>query len=220
VTLVATDQIPQADSVASGGQGDRTRARILAAAVELIEEHGEAGMRVVDVGERAGVAVASIYTYFVNRDDLVISARIEQYVGAVGEDMDRVQSVVETAATPDEMVTSLQAITKVASAPERAERRWLRAEVLGAARRRPRLAARLAEQQRESNERFRRIVKTGQERGLIDPALDATALSIFVQAFTFGLLLAEIDPASELDQDDWLAVVNRFASAIVSKSSD
>jgi hypothetical protein len=151
---------------------------------------------------------------------LVISARIEQYVGAVGEDMDRVQSVVETATTPDEMVTSLQAITKVASAPERAERRWLRAEVLGAARRRPRLAARLAEQQRESNERFRRIVKTGQERGLIDPALDATALSIFVQAFTFGLLLAEIDPASELDQDDWLAVVNRFASAIVSKSSD
>lgn len=196
------------------GQGDRTRAKILDAAVEIIDERGEAALRVVDVGQRAGVAVASIYTYFINRDDLVESARIEQYLGSVSDDLERLAAVMEQVDTPQRMMELLQEVSRAAADPQRADRRWRRAEVLGAARKRPRLAARVAQQQHETTEEMRRIVEVGQQRGLLDPTLDPLAVAVFVQAYTFGLVLAEVDPDSGLDQDGWLAVVARFTASI------
>ena len=91
---------------------------------------------------------------------------------------------------------------------------WRRAEILGAARRRPQLAARLGQSQHEVNVQLCEIARVGQERGVLDPSLDPMALSLFVQAFTFGLLLAEVDPATELDPDAWLDVVSRFTSSV------
>lgn len=197
------------------GQGDRTRAKILAAAVELIDERGEAGLRVVDVGARAGVAVASIYTYFLNRDDLVISARIEQFLGVLSGDLEHLALVIQQVDNSEQMQELLRQVARATIDPERIDSRWRRAEVLGAARTRPTLAARVAAQQHESNAELCQIVQHAQGKGLVDPTLDPMAIAVFVQGYTFGLLLAEVDPESEFDHEAWLDVVDRFIGSIV-----
>lgn len=195
-------------------QAEATRERILAAAVELIDENGEAGLRVVEVGVRADISTASIYTHFANRDELVVAARIEQYLEAVGDDVRYIGEVVERASNPGELVAMMREVSRAASANDRADLRWRRAEIVGAARRRPKLAAQLGKKQHEVNAELTRIAQRGQQRGLIDPKLDATALAVFVQAFTFGLLLADIDAEAGLDPESWLDVVSRFTTAV------
>ena len=81
------------------------------------------------------------------------------------------------------------------------------------------MAAQLAQRQHEVNAELARIARVGQERGLFDPALDATAMGIFVQAFTFGLLLADVDPELGMDATAWLDVVSRFTAAVTPAGS-
>ena len=52
-------------------KGERTRARILQAALELFREQGFEESTVRDVAERAGVAVGSAYYYFESKEHLV-----------------------------------------------------------------------------------------------------------------------------------------------------
>lgn len=182
--------------------------------MDLIAEKGEAGLRVVEVADRAGVSAASIYNYFANRDVLVATARTEQYVEAVDMDVRRIREVLLTAADPDAMVALMREVTQSASAADRAGTRWRRAEIIGAARHRPELAARLSESQHKVNLELASVARLGQERGLIDADLDPMALAVFVQAFTFGLLLADIDTHAHLDDRAWLDVVSRFTAAI------
>lgn len=202
-------------STPSDVAADDTRSRILAAATELVEERGEAGLRVVEVGERAGVSTASLYTYFANRDDLIVAVRLEQYLGEVNADVEYIGEIVREASSGADLLARIRDITRAAASAERKQIRWRRAEVLGAARQRPQLAERIAERQRQVNEDLAHHIRTGQERGLVDPTLDALALSVFIQAYSLGLLLSDIDADSKLDPDDWLEVVSRFAAGVV-----
>jgi AcrR family transcriptional regulator len=52
-------------------RGERTRAAILEAALDLFEEHGYAGTTLRGVAERAGVSVGNAYHYFSSKDDLI-----------------------------------------------------------------------------------------------------------------------------------------------------
>lgn len=195
-------------------QADETKSRILAAAVELIETHGEAGMRVTDVASRAGVSVGTIYTHFVDRDELVSAARLEQFLGAVHLDVDSIANAVAGATSPADLVHRLREVSRIASDPARAGNRWRRAEILGTARSRPQLAERIGASQHETNQTLAAIARAGQQRGVIDTAVDPMALGIMVQAFTFGLVLADIDSDSTLDPAAWLDVVTRFTTSI------
>lgn len=199
-------------------QSEETRKRVLAAAGELIDAHGEAGLRVTDVAEMAGVSVGTIYTHFVNRDELIVAVRIEQFLGAVVRDVDGIANAVNSADSPQDLVRRLREVSRIASAADRAENRWQRAEILGAARSRPNLAARIGASQHETNVALADIARAGQERGVIDPAVDPLALAIMVQAFTFGLVLADIDTESTLDPTGWLDVVSRFTVSITPDS--
>ena len=52
-------------------KGERTRARIVAAAARLIYEHGVAGTKLDDVRAAAGVSGSQMYHYFPDKDELV-----------------------------------------------------------------------------------------------------------------------------------------------------
>ncbi|HET9183718.1 MAG TPA: TetR/AcrR family transcriptional regulator [Candidatus Angelobacter sp.] len=57
----------------NGASSDKHQ-RILDAAIEVIAEHGFFHSRVAEIAERAGVADGTIYLYFKNKDELLMSA--------------------------------------------------------------------------------------------------------------------------------------------------
>lgn len=70
---------------------DRTKARILAAAIEEFAARGIAGARVDRIAEVAGCNKAMLYAYFGNKDglfDAAFSASVDEYLDEVGFDAD------------------------------------------------------------------------------------------------------------------------------------
>jgi AcrR family transcriptional regulator len=73
-------------------RGQETRARITAAASELVRDRGVARTSLDDVIERAGVSKSQLYLYFADRDALlraVIAYNTELVLSAVGDDLAR-----------------------------------------------------------------------------------------------------------------------------------
>jgi TetR/AcrR family transcriptional repressor of nem operon len=73
-------------------RGQETRARITAAASELVRERGVTRTSLDDVIERAGVSKSQLYLYFADRDALlraVIAYNTELVLSAVGNDVAR-----------------------------------------------------------------------------------------------------------------------------------
>src|ERR1051326_2696501 len=66
-----------ASSKRSAAPADERRSgkyqRILAAAIEVIAEHGFFGAKVSEIARRAGVADGTIYLYFRNKEDILVS---------------------------------------------------------------------------------------------------------------------------------------------------
>src|SRR6185312_377220 len=56
-----------------GDKRDRTRAKLLEAAISLIREKGHENTTLEDIAERAGMTTGAIYGNFKNRDDLFIA---------------------------------------------------------------------------------------------------------------------------------------------------
>src|SRR6201994_5165115 len=69
-------------------KSERTRERLLQAAAVTLSRLGYAGMRLVDVGEEAGVQAPAIYYYWPSREQLIEevvtvgTVRLREYVAA------------------------------------------------------------------------------------------------------------------------------------------
>ena len=77
--------------------GDK-RTRITEAAIEVFAEKGFRQARVSDVAQRAGVADGTIYLYFKNKDDLLLSVfeeKMDQLLEGLGQALDGVDDPVE-----------------------------------------------------------------------------------------------------------------------------
>jgi TetR/AcrR family fatty acid metabolism transcriptional regulator len=92
---------------ASGGRGEPNgaaagsdkRRRILEAAVRVFAEHGFFNARVADIADAAGIADGTIYLYFKNKDDLLISL-FELHADRLMENLKQAMSTPEIEGAP------------------------------------------------------------------------------------------------------------------------
>src|ERR1700704_2203550 len=92
----------QAVTRSANGTSDKHQ-RILDAAIEVIAEHGFFHSRVSEIAERAGVADGTIYLYFKNKDELLMSA----IDSAFHRFIQRAKTALEHAPTPREKLKRL-----------------------------------------------------------------------------------------------------------------
>ncbi len=128
----------------------RSRARVVAAAADLLREHGVHGLTIEAVAARSGVAKTTIYRHFRGREELHVAA------------MDSAALPIEIATTPD-LVADLTAfclsLNEMVHSPELAV---LFATGVEGAERSPELAATLA----RDGERRRAAVVARLEQGV------------------------------------------------------
>jgi AcrR family transcriptional regulator len=177
------------------------------ATIDMLEERGEAGLRIDELLEVTGVSRGSLYHHFGGREGLIDAAMVVQFGRLVSTDLDRLGSALLAAATPQEMLENLGAVTVEIQQPDRAIGRLRRAAIIGTSATRPRLAAALADEQQRLTDRFEELVTELQRRGWVRDDLDPRAIAVFVQAFTIGQMLTEIDN-KPVPTDRWLEVVS------------
>ena len=191
------------ESAAPGG-----RERILAAAMAILDERGEAALRFTEIAAHADVAVSVITHHFGTREGLITELHALRYAGVTAHDSDALQHVAETAMTREEFAAGIAAITTAAFEAARARTRLARVVSIGATHGRPELAGMIRAEATRIIDRMTRVITTGQARGLIDPTVEPRAIATFIQAYALGMVEAHLDerPAA---RDDVVAVIMR-----------
>lgn len=103
---------------------DRTRARILAAAADLVAARGAAGLAMTTLARRARVARATLYNYFPSAE-CVLEALVETEVAAFLKDLDqRLETVQDSGERLTQAISALVgwAAGQAASGPAPARR--------------------------------------------------------------------------------------------------
>jgi AcrR family transcriptional regulator len=188
------------------------RERILAAAMETLEEHGEAAIRFADVAERAGVVPSVVAHHFGTREGLLAALHEQRYVGLAAEDEAALRAVIESATTREEFAAGIARITAAVVDRERTTRRMTRIASIGATQNREELAEQVTRIVTELLDTLTDVVITGQRLGLVDPTTPPRALATFIHAYAIGMIANDLD-ARPAPPEDLVPVIARALGA-------
>jgi AcrR family transcriptional regulator len=186
--------------------------QLIEATIAALEAHGESGVRLEDIFDSTGVARSSLYHHFGDRDGLIDAARLVQFSRMVDADIASIELLSTVASNAEEFREGLLALTMATQSDERRTNRLRRLSTLGASANRPALAEALAAEQERLTDRLADVVVTAQERGWVRADLDPRALASFVQAYSLGRVVMDIDP-SPADHSAWVALVTHIGDA-------
>jgi AcrR family transcriptional regulator len=188
------------------------RERILRAAVDIIAAEGEAALRLADVAAAAGVALSLTTHYFRTRDHLVAEALAERFAGLVRDDLRRIARLVREG-DGGAFREGLTRLTADVLDRRRATQRLARIAAVGGAHGRPDLAQRLGDETAALLDELAVVIRSAQESGLVRADLDPRALATFLQAYSLGMVVADLD-ARPSDRADVQAVIDVFMGCV------
>jgi AcrR family transcriptional regulator len=166
--------------------------RILDAAYDIVTSSGEAALRFVDVAQRAGVALSVITRHFGTRERLVAAVHARRFAGLVAEDIEVLANLVGSGSAVE--VTQVAGrLTREVVAAERAPGRLARVSSIGAIHGRPELTASIEAEATRLLDGLTDTVRALQAEGMVNAAVDPRALATFVQAYSLGMVLSDLD---------------------------
>jgi len=190
-----------------------TRESILRAAVEAIEAEGESAVRVLEVARKAGFSVRMIYYFFGDREGLIEAARARQFMGRGMEDVAAIARLVDASPDLEAFRAGVKRIIAAGLEGPRAEARLSRASVIGALWKRPRLAEVIQAEQLKVLSSLEAVVQRAQVRGFLDPSVPARAFAAFMQAYSFGKVMADVAGPNAVPDPEWAQVIERVIAA-------
>lgn len=191
-----------------------TAQRILDAAVRLIDETGEAGLRIQDVQTTAEVTAPSIYHFFGSRDGLVREAqavRLRRTFDANDATLDEVLADVRS---KEDLRRALTGFLRIFFDSERARVRQQRMATLGSVEGRPDLADHFAHIIDGYVEERTARLRPFQEKGWIEPDLDLRVFNYWLLGVVFGRAYVELADSSA-PQVEWDLMSERAIAFIM-----
>jgi AcrR family transcriptional regulator len=189
-------------AVGGGRRGRRTqstRDRVISVVLELLEKGGEAAVRIDDVRDRSGVSIGSLYHHFGDRDGLIVAAQLRRFARYAEAEITALSMIVERSRDLNEFRRAVRQLTLRTASELRVAERWGRLGVLGSTVGRPALLHEVRMVQTRLTDEFQAHVAQGQARGFFRSDLDPRAIALFVEAYSLGLALNDVDdrPVSE-----------------------
>jgi AcrR family transcriptional regulator len=204
--------VPAAEPAVEGGRrlraerSEETRKRVLDVVVGQLEAGGEVAVRIDAVRDRSGVSIGSIYHHFGDRDGLIMGAQLYRFARYAEAEIAALSEIVERAKDIEEFRRAIRQLTLRTASEIRSAERWARIGVLGSTIGRPGLAEEVRLIQTRLTDEFERYVVKGQVRGFFRGDLDARAIAVFVEAYSLGHALNDLD-ANRVSEPAWEKVV-------------
>ena len=192
-----------------------TAAAIVREAKALIDERGEAALRVTEIAERCGVSPSVLYHHFRDREDIISAVREAEFVARIEADAKVIGGL---AVSTDNAAEIMSLIVDDMSDPRNEERRRYRHErmqALVAARLDPALQSRLVAAQEQLSSVIIGAITDAQTAGLLDPALDPTAIAFLFEAIPLGTALATVYGDQLPSEQAWTDVLTRVVTALM-----
>jgi len=206
----------QQDEVGRPARSRSTRERVLDVVADLLEAGGEAAVRIDEVRDGAGVSIGSIYHHFGDRDGLIVSAQVRLFSRYTEAEIVALSDIVQRAEDGRAFRRAVRTLTLQTSSGLRVAERWIRIGVLASTVGRVELRDEIRHLQTTLMDAFQAHVAQGQARGFFRSDLDARAIAQFVEAYSLGRALNEVDERPVPDEDwervVWAALEGLFVS--------
>jgi AcrR family transcriptional regulator len=180
---------------------ESTKSRILNAAIAMMDEGGEAAVRLGAIAENLGIKEPSIYHHFTNRTELINAAYVEWYWQCLKTDIP-VEAMMVLVETKDDYVRALRKTMEWSYQPERHHSRAIRLSVLGAAQRNPELAVSINDINKKFLASIADAANVAQQKGWLRTDLDPMAIAYWLHGQIIGRTVAEMDP-EHVDLAQW-----------------
>lgn len=206
--------------VAKQQRAQSTIDALIEATLEEIEAVGELGLRLDAVAERAGVSLGSVYHHFGDKDGLIDAARLEQFTRHADEDTAALRSALASIVDYGHLMAALPQISAGFHTVERRARRARRLANLAATLTRPDYARRVADVQHRVTLEIAAVLDDLVRRGVVGAATDTHALATFVQAYTVGRVVADVD-RDPVATERWnAAIITALTAMLMPPASD
>jgi AcrR family transcriptional regulator len=183
-----------------------TRDRVLEVALDQVERGGEAAVRIDEIRDRSGVSIGSIYHHFGDRDGVIAAAQLRRFADFAEAEISALSEIVVNSRDVEEFRRSLRQLTRHSQSDLRVQVRWGRIGVLASTVGRPQLSAEIRAVQTRLTDGFQAHVAQGQARGFFRSDLDARAVAAFIEAYSLGAVLNDLDLRG-VDERTWEQVV-------------
>ena len=180
---------------------ETTRTRIINAAIAMMDEGGEAAVRLGAIAENLGIKEPSIYHHFTNRTELVNAAYVEWYWQCLKTDIP-VEAMMVLVETKEDYVRAVRKTMEWSYQPERHHARAIRLSVLGAAQRNPELAVAINDINKKFLATIADAALVAQQKGWVRTDLDPMAMAYWLHGQIIGRTVAEMDPG-HVDLAQW-----------------
>jgi len=195
-------------------QSHGTRERVLDVVVDQLEEGGETAVRIDAVRDLSGVSIGSIYHHFGDRDGLIAAAQLRRFARYAESEVAALSEIVVRAADVGEFRRAVRGLTLHTASGVRVAQRWGRIGVLASSIGRAELAGEVRAVQTRLTDEFQAHVAQGQARGFFRSDLDARAIALFIESYSLGHVLNDVDEHA-VAEDDWQKVVWAVIDALI-----
>jgi AcrR family transcriptional regulator len=191
-----------------------TRQLILNYAVNFLDEHSEADLRVAVICRDVKVSVSSIYHYFGSREGIVVAAGIERYARSFAVFIGGIEPAVRKIESAGEFREFMLRTFHELQGPDGAAYRLKRVNIIGATMGRPELIESISEIEGRMIARVAEILRAPQERGWIRSDLDLKALSAWLIGSTFSRIVADFG-GPMVSEDAWAQIAELALVSVV-----
>jgi|GEM_PF-362846 len=203
----------------AGTRGAETVERALSVVSQILDEGGEASLRLAEVSRRSSVSIGSLYHHFESREGLIRAARERQFIESIPEDAREQAAFLAAATSPDDFLDRLVDSLRASSTPERAAARRRRLELLGVAASRPESLAIVSDALSKYLDVIDSVALQFEDRGWLREGVRPRALSLFLHMSSMGRVIWELDQRGA-DDDAWIQMIATAAGCLLQIRSD
>ncbi len=187
-----------------------THVLIVDSAVQLVKKKGIAEFHIDDLLEATGLTRGAIYHHFENVEQVLESALLAIYVEGINANIAQVRLTLASATTFNEFRSGIVEANRLyVKNTKLREMRKLRAHAMAATATSGDLAASLAREQQKLTDEYVVVITEAQRRGWVQEDLDVNSLAVFIQAYSFGIIIDDVSE-THIKHDSWALLIENF----------
>lgn len=187
-----------------------TRISIIAAATELMKKKGVAEFHMDDLLAATGLTRGAVYHHFENVGDVIEATLLAIYTEGVEENINQVRQVLATATTFDEFQDGVVRSNRYFIENKKLHLvRKLRAHAMAATVSSTQLTKAIALKQDDITSEYISVIAEAQRHGWVRSDLDSSSLAVFIQAYSFGMIVDDISK-TKADIESLAQIIESF----------
>lgn len=174
-------------------RGKATKAALLAVTMEILDEVGEANIRLEEILKRSSASPSSLYHHFGNLRGLVETAQAERFAGLALRRTDEFAAQIDGLDSPEKFAAAADYWVGEIFSPEYKTSRRARADALGSSFSNAEFASRIGTSLMSAHRRLADVLESSPNRRHLRPDFDALTFAALFDALMFSRVLIELD---------------------------